>query len=193
MDTLPKILAFAGSTRTDSFNKKLVRIAAAGAEAAGVKTTVIDLRDFPMPLYDGDLEAASGLPEHAVKLRGLLMEHDGLLIAAPEYNGSISAVLKNAIDWTSRPWNDRPMIEAYAGKTAAILSASPSPLGGLRGLVPLRMLLGNIMVTVLPNQFTVGGAMDAFDEHGNLKDAKTQAAAEGIGAVLASALLKLKK
>lgn len=99
----PRILTFAGSTRTDFYNKKLVRIAAAGAKAAGAEVTCLDLRDIPLPLFDEDLEAAEGLPASARQLKDLLLAHDGLLIASPEYNSSISAVLKNAIDWASRP------------------------------------------------------------------------------------------
>src|SRR4051812_15650015 len=99
----PRILAFAGSTRSDSLNKKLVRIAADGARAAGAEVTLVDLRELPMPIYDGDLEAAESLPENAMKLRTLMMSHQGLLISSPEYNSSFSAVLKNAIDWVSRP------------------------------------------------------------------------------------------
>src|SRR4051794_3544661 len=98
----PKILAFAGSTRTASFNKQVVQIAAEGARAAGAQVEIIDLRDLPMPLFDQDLEAAEGLPENAKKFKALLRSSDALLIASPEYNSSISAVLKNAIDWASR-------------------------------------------------------------------------------------------
>lgn len=98
MPDTPKILAFAGSTRTDSFNKKLVRIAAQGATAAGADATFVDLRDFPLPLFDEDLEARDGLPATARQFKDLLLAHDGLLIASPEYNSSFTAVLKNAID-----------------------------------------------------------------------------------------------
>src|SRR5919198_2770214 len=98
----PKILAFAGSTRTESFNKKLVRVAVAGARAAGAEVTLIDLRDFPMPLYDGDLEAKEGLPANARKVKDLFLAHQGLLLSCPEYNSSITGVLKNTIDWVSR-------------------------------------------------------------------------------------------
>jgi chromate reductase, NAD(P)H dehydrogenase (quinone) len=103
MSTTPRILALAGSTRRDSFNKRLVRIAARGAEAAGAEVTIIDLRDFPLPLFDEDLEREQGPPEAATRLKRLLVGHDGLLIASPEYNSSITAVLKNALDWASRP------------------------------------------------------------------------------------------
>src|SRR5438093_295997 len=119
-----KILAFAGSTRTDSFNKKLVHVAAEGARAAAAEVTFIDLRDFSLPLYDGDLEAASGLPENAKKLKQLMIAHHGFLISAPEYNSSISGVLKNAIDWASRAErDDEPPLICFRGKTVALISA----------------------------------------------------------------------
>ena len=127
-----KILAFAGSTRTDSYNKKLVKIAAEGARAEGAEVTLIDLRDFPMPLFDGDLEAASGLPEHAKRLKRLMIGHHGLLISTPEYNSSITGVLKNAIDWASREeTDDEPPLVCFRGKTAALVSASPGRIRGV--------------------------------------------------------------
>lgn len=98
----PRILAFAGSARKDSLNKRLVKIAAAGAVKAGAHVTILDLKNYPMPLYDGDLEAAEGLPPNAAVVRQLMLEHNGFLIASPEYNGSVSPLLKNVIDWTSR-------------------------------------------------------------------------------------------
>ncbi len=103
MTYTPKILAFAGSTRIDSYNKKLVKIAAAGARAAGSEVTYLDLRDIPMPLYDEDLEAQAGIPANVRSFKDLMVAHQGLLIASPEYNSSLSGVLKNAIDWASRP------------------------------------------------------------------------------------------
>src|SRR5688572_20474350 len=121
----PHVLAFAGSTRSESFNKQLVRLAAEDARAAGAEVTVIDLRDLPLPLFDEDLETENGLPENAKKLKALLREHDGFLIASPEYNSSISSVLKNAIDWASRPESDdEPPLVAFRGKVAALMSAS---------------------------------------------------------------------
>lgn len=187
----PKIIAFAGSTRHGSFNKKLLRIAAQGARAAGVEVSVIDLADFPMPLYDGDLEAAHGLPENARKFKALLLEHQGMLIASPEYNSSITGVLKNAIDWASRAEPGEPPLACFAGKTAAIMSASPGALGGLRGLVHLRAILGNIRVLVLPDQVAIVKADAAFDASGNLIDPKQQQAVEALGAKLAAILRKL--
>ena len=113
--TTPRILAFAGSLRKDSYNKKLVQIAVQGARRAGAEVTYIDLKDYPLPIYDGDLEAATGIPENGQKLKKLFLDHDGLLLSAPEYNSSITAVLKNVIDWVfaapfpaKRPWAASP-------------------------------------------------------------------------------------
>lgn len=186
-----RILVFAGSTRRDSFNKKLARLAARSAEVAGTKVTLIDLRDFPMPLYDGDLEASEGQPEAARRLKQQFLQHDGLLISAPEYNSSITAVLKNSIDWISRPVSGEPPLVAFRGKVAALVSASPGALGGLRGLVHLRSILGNIGVLVLPDQVAIVHAHEAFDEAGNLKDAKQQAAIESLTRALVETVRKL--
>jgi NAD(P)H-dependent FMN reductase len=187
-----KILAFAGSTRKESFNKKLVRIAARSAEAAGASVTLLDLRDYPMPLYDGDLEAAEGLPEHARRLKQTMIEHDGFLISSPEYNSSITGVLKNSIDWVSRPAAGEPSLVAFKGKVAMLMSASPGALGGLRGLVHVRAILGNIGVLVLPEQVAISKANDAFGPDGALKDATQQANIEKLGQALADVLKKLR-
>jgi len=188
----PKILAFAGSTRAGSFNKQLIKIAAEGARSAGAHVTLIDLRDFAMPLYDGDLETESGLPENAKKFKNLLREHDGFLISSPEYNSSISAVLKNAIDWASRAESDdEPPLVAFRGKVAALMSASPGGLGGLRGLVHLRSILGNIGIIVLPDQVSISSAHESFDEAGKLKDARKAKQVADIGAGLSKVLAQL--
>lgn len=186
-----RILAFAGSARAGSFNKRLVRIAARGAEKAGAGCTVVDLRDYPMPLYDADLESAEGLPEHARRLRELLMTHQGLLISSPENNSSLSALLKNTIDWATRNADGEGDLSGFSGKVAGLLSASPGGLGGLRGLVHLRAILGNIGCLVVPEQFALRGAHKAFDEEGGLSDPKQAAQAEAVGAAVARIVLKL--
>ena len=128
---------------------------------------MIDLAEFDMPIYNGDIEAATGLPENAKRLKQLFVEHDGFFIASPEYNSSIPALLKNALDWISRPHTENePGLWAFQGKIAAIGSVAPGALGGLRGLVPLRMMLGNIGVTVVPSQVAVPNGFTAFDESG---------------------------
>jgi NAD(P)H-dependent FMN reductase len=188
----PRILAFAGSTREASYNKRVVRIAVVGARAAGADVTLVDLRDFPMPLYDADLQAREGLPPNARAFKALILANEGLLIASPEYNTSVSGVLKNAIDWSSRQEPGEEPLAAFAGKVAALMSASPGALGGLRGLIHLRAILGGIKVLVLPDQVAVMRAREAFAEDGSLKDAKQQAAVERLGAVLAATLVKLR-
>jgi NAD(P)H-dependent FMN reductase len=187
----PKILAFAGSTRKESFNKKLVRIAADAARNAGAQVTLLDLRDIPMPLYDGDLEAEQGIPENGKKFKVLLLAHDGLLIAAPEYNSGISGVLKNAVDWASRPVVGEPPLACFAGKVATLMSASPGALGGLRGLVVVRSLLSNMGTIVLPTQVAVPQAHNAFGSDGKLKDPKQQDSIESLGRDLVGFLIKL--
>lgn len=192
MPYAPRILAFAGSTREASYNKRVVRIAVVGARAAGADVTLVDLRDFPMPLYDADLQAREGLPPNARAFKALMLANEGLLIASPEYNTSVSGVLKNAIDWSSRQEPGEEPLAAFAGKVAALMSASPGALGGLRGLIHLRAILGGIKVLVLPDQVAVMRAREAFAEDGSLKDAKQQAAVERLGAVLAATLVKLR-
>ena len=177
----PKILAFAGSTRTGSFNKQLVAVAAGAARAAGAEVTVVDLRDLALPLYDGDLEASKGLPEGAKRFKKLLIEHQGLLISSPEYNSSITGVLKNAIDWASRAeTDDETPLKAFKGKVATLMAASPGGFGGLRGLVHLRAILGNMGVIVLPDQLTIPSAHEAFDASGALKDERKRQQVEGL-------------
>lgn len=169
------ILAFSGSLRQDSFNHKLAAIAARGARGAGAQVTLIRLRDYPLPLFDEDLEKAKGMPENAVKLKKLFADHDALLIASPEYNGGISAALKNVIDWVSRATSkDEEPLSVLKGKRAAILAGSPGGLGGSRGLELLRKQLENIRIEVISRQVTIPKVHEVLDENGELKDAKLQ-------------------
>lgn len=182
-----KVLVFAGSTRTDSFHKKLAGAAFKALRRAGVPATLADLRDYAMPLYDGDVEAAWGLPERAKAFKELVREHDALVIASPEYNGSFPALLKNTIDWISRPEPGEAHLAALRGKTAAILSTSPGPGGGRRGLRHLRELLEMIGINVIPGQLALPRASEAFDAAGNLARPEDQAALESLVAGLADA------
>ncbi len=168
----PRILAFAGSSRRGSLNVRLLEVAAARARELGAEVTVADLRSLDLPLYDGDAEAEGGLPDGARRWKELLGAHDGLLLACPEYNGSLTPLLKNAIDWASRPLPGEAPLAAFRGKVAALVAASPGALGGLRGLVVVRALLGNIGVHVVPEQFALGTAHQAFDEAGKLTAAR---------------------
>ena len=186
-----RVLAFSGSLRRQSFNQKLVRIAARGAEQAGAAVRTISLADYPLPVLNEDDEQATGLPANARKLKDLFLDADALLIASPEYNSSLSAALKNLIDWVSRPVPGEAPLGCFAGKTASLLAASPGALGGLRGLVHIRAILSSIKVTVLPDQLAVAKAHEAFDEHSNLRDTTLQQAAMRIGETLARTTAKL--
>ena len=182
---VPKVLAFAGATRTESWNKKLVRVAVRAAEQAGGEVTLIDLRDYPMPLYDGDLERDHGLPPKARELKALMVATDAFLLSCPEYNSSISGVLKNTIDWISRPQPEETRYLAFKGKVAGLLSASPGNLGGVRALLTVRQVLTTVGVLVLPTQFALAHAASAFHEDGTLKDDGHRAA---VAAVVAEVL-----
>jgi NAD(P)H-dependent FMN reductase len=156
--------------RAGSWNKKLLALAADAAENAGAEVTRIDFADFNMPVYDGDLETAHGMPEPALRLRRHLEAHDGFLLASPEYNSSIPGPLKNAIDWVSRPIAGEPTLLAFRGKVGALFGASPGSLGAVRSLIVLRAILSHLGVLVLPEQMTLPAADRAFGPDGKLLD-----------------------
>lgn len=170
----------------------LVKIAAAGATKAGARVTYIDFRDLPLPIYDADIEKSEGIPENARRLKALVAENDGLLIASPEYNSSITPLLKNAIDWASRREPGEPPYAVFRGKLAAIMGASTGALGGVRGLLHLRLLLEHMRVMVIPEQKTIPRASDAFSAEGSLKDSASHEAVEAIGARLTQLIVKLR-
>ncbi len=163
-----RILAFAGSARRESFNKKLLAVAVAAVRRAGVEITRVDLNDLPMPLYHGDLEDEQGIPENALKLIALIREHAGLLIASPEYNSYFTPLLKNTIDWCTRADDD-----PFPGKIAAVISASPGQYGGVRSATHVRALLLHLGCHILPAQCNLSRAREAFDENGALKDPRS--------------------
>lgn len=167
-----KILAFAGSTREGSYNKKLVKNAVTMAEAAGAEVTYVDLRDYVFPLYDGDLEKNEGLPEKVKEFKTLMNSSDAFIISTPEYNGAISGILKNVIDWASRSAEGEETLQSFTGKVALVMSASPGALGGIRGLPIIRYILAGIGTLVIPSQVAFGKAADGFDEDGHIKDEK---------------------
>jgi len=186
-----KILALSGSTRAESFNRRLLDIAVAGARQAGAEVTVVDLGEYPMPLYNQDLEYSEGIPEAAVQLKRLMVEHQGLLIASPEYNGFPSPLLKNTFDWLSRKQAEHePPMFAFQHKIAAVVSASPGAGGGTRGLTILRIYLQNLGIMTLPGQVSLGQARQAFREDGRLHNDQMQKAAESLGADLFDILQK---
>lgn len=166
-----KLLIFAGSTRLDSFNRKLARVAAGMARTSGAEVTHIELADFDVPMYNADLEA-KGTPPDVMQLKQIMFEHPGWIICSPEYNGSYTALLKNTIDWVSSPvkgdpdWRDG--FKSFSGKVVGLLSASPGELGGLRSQGHLVPLLLNAQCWVAPKAFALSHAGDAFDAQGQL-------------------------
>ena len=163
-----RLLAFAGSLRAGSWNKKLITAAAGVAEAAGAEVTRIELNDYALPIYDGDIEAGEGIPANALTLKRMFLEHHGLLISTPEYNNSISPLLKNTIDWVSRPHDGNPAQHWYRGKVIGLMAASPGGRGGISGLHTTRQILSVLGAVVVPVQYGVGGAHNAFDDDGNI-------------------------
>jgi chromate reductase, NAD(P)H dehydrogenase (quinone) len=171
----PKILVFAGSIRSGSYNARLAALAAKELTQAEADVTLISLADYPMPLYDGNLEAASGPPENAFKLKRLMGLQHGVFIASPEYNASITPLLKNTLDWVSRvrEGKERPLA-AYKGRAFGLGAASNGTYGGMRSLMALRQVLElGCGALVIPDQVAVREAASAFDEEDNLKDERT--------------------
>lgn len=181
-----KLMAFAASTRKDAFSRKNLITLVAGARDAGVDVTVVDLADYSLPLYQGDEEAAHGMPEPAVQLLDLLSQHHGLLLATPEYNGFFPPLLKNTLDWMSRSDpSGQSGLRHFKGKVAGIVSSSPGALGGLRSLNACRQLLTNFGMLVIPEQVAVGNAAQVFDENGLMKDERLAGAVRNVGARVA--------
>ncbi len=191
-----RLLILSGSERAGSFNRSLARVAAAAARRDGCEVTEFDLRALALPVYDGDLEAASGVPPSALQLRDALHGADALLLVTPEYNAFPTPLVLNAFDWMSRIPATAPGgagLAATANMPAALLSASPGPLGGLRSMNLLRQYLqGAFAMIVVPQQFALGRAGDAFDAAGALKDAKSQQLVEGVLAALGDLSSALK-
>lgn len=192
---MARILVFAGSARRDSLNKKLAREAARLAREAGAEATFVDLDDYPIPLFHGDLEAAEGMPENARKLRALFLAHDALLVASPENNSSVTALLKNTIDWLSRDLGegrgDDSGLAPWRGKVAGLMAASPGAFGGVRGLPHLRQVLATLGVTVLGTQVAVPRAHEAFGDDGRLADERVAKSVRALAEAVARAAGKL--
>ncbi|MCW5689849.1 MAG: NAD(P)H-dependent oxidoreductase [Pseudolabrys sp.] len=170
----PKVLILAGSTRTGSHNVKLAALAAKELTLLDVDVTRISLQDYPLPLFDPDLEARSGAPANAVKLKQMFTAHQGVFIASPEYSASVTPLLKNAIDWVSRV-RERgdPLYAAFRHRAFAIASVSPEPSGGLHSLLALRQILEiGCGALVIPEQLAIAGVDEAFDELGNIADTR---------------------
>ena len=185
----PKILAFSGSLREYSYNKRVLKTAINGAEKAGAHVTYLDLRDYPLPVYDEDDEEQNGFHENARKLQALLVQHDGLLIASPEHNGSVSAALKNVIDWTSRKGDTYERSKVFTGKFAAILTAAPGSSGGVRSLVHLRGILTSVGVNVLAAEVAVPYVASKFEgDGGEMIDERMKQRLDTLGASLVAIL-----
>ena len=178
-----KILIFAGSTRQQSFNRRLARVAAEMAQSSGAQATLLELGELDIPMYNADLEAL-GTPADVRRLKQLMWEHPAWIVCTPEYNGSYTALLKNTIDWASSPvkgdavWNRGG--RSFEGKVVGLLSASPGALGGLRSLSHLSPLLRNLQCWVSPKQFALGTASQAFDAQGRLQDEAHRAGVQGV-------------
>ena len=186
MTTAPRILAFSGSARRESLNKKLLLVAVEAVRKAGAEVTLLDLNDYALPLYHGDLEDAEGLPANAGKLVELIKQHAGLLIASPEYNSMFTPLLKNTLDWCTRA-DDNP----FVGKVAAVVSASPGVFGGIRSQQLMRQLLLHLGCHVTPLYCTLAKAHEAFDEAGRLKDARSQKSVDALAGGLFQLVTKL--
>ena len=186
---MTRLLFFAGSTRERSLNKKLAALAHHIAEANGIEAVLIDLKDYPMPIYNGDLEAADGPPERARAFKALLGEYQGVFIATPEYNSSVPPLLKNALDWVTRVRaKGESGLEVFRTRVFAISGASPGYYGGMRSLMHLRQILGIGMgATVIPQQIALPRAMDAFEADGSLKDEAQQKLCKSVVEALAVA------
>jgi chromate reductase, NAD(P)H dehydrogenase (quinone) len=187
-----RLLCFAGSAREGSYNKKLARLAHLIAKANGVEAVFADLRDYPMPLYDGDLEAAEGPPERASAFKALLSEYQGVFIASPEYNSSVTPLLKNTLDWVTRVRaKGESGLEVFRTRVFALGGATPGNYGAMRSLLQLRQILGVGMgALVIPQQIAVPRAVNAFEEDGSLKDEGQQKLCTDVVEALAVAARK---
>jgi chromate reductase len=177
----PKILVFAGSTRTGAFSGKTADIAQKELALLGAEVTRISLADYPLPIVDQDLEAAEGIPENAYKLARLLIAHDGVLIATPEYNGSVPPLLKNALDWVSRIRTDNgKKVKPFDAKVMALCGSSNGRWGGIRAVQHLRQILTHMGVDLISPQCLVPDAGSAFDESGNFTEERSLKSMQGV-------------
>ena len=188
--TIAKILAFAGSTRKESWNRKVLAVAVAGARDAGAEVTLVNLADYPMPIYNADLHTADGVPAAMLELRKLMMSANGLLIASPEYNTSITPLLKNTIDWLSQEVNGESGNAPFEGKIGGLMGASNGAFGTIRALPHVSYIFSNLGVFMLP-VVAVPGVAKSFDEAGNMTNERTKKMLSGLGARLANTIVKL--
>jgi NAD(P)H-dependent FMN reductase len=185
-----RILSFAGSARRDSWNRKVLEVAVAGARDAGADVTLVNLGDYPMPIYNADWHAENGVPATALELRHLMMSANGLLIASPEYNTSITPLLKNTIDWLSQGVNGESGSAPFQGKVGGLMGASNGAFGTIRALPHVSHILANLGVLMLP-VVAVPSVAQAFDASGAMPDGRTRTMLSGLGARLAHTIVKL--
>jgi len=165
-----KILVIPGSLRTGSLNARLAATIAYEFSQAGAEVTRISLADFPLPIYDGDLQSKSGVPKNAVNLKRMMSAHHGVLIVTPEYNSSVPPLVKNTIDWVSRVQDGQQSRgQVFRERPFAIAAASEGRLGGTRALAALRLILSACHATVIPNQLALSFASEAYDDMDRLK------------------------
>lgn len=177
-DSPIRVALISGSLRDASYNTSLVRFV--GRSLEGVEVDEISLSDLDLPMFCEDLEA-EGFPERGLELKKRMIAADVILISSPEYNGSFSGALKNAIDWASRPREGEEVLACFKGKAGGLLAASPGALGGLRGLRHVRQVLTQLQMVVVPQEFALGAAHEAFDDEGNIKDERSAGMAVGVG------------
>lgn len=191
----PRIVVMAGSRRREALSRRVAAACVRALDAAGAEVERIELDDYPAPLYDGDLEAASGLPEAIVRLQRVLYASDGVLVVNPEYNGSLTPLLKNTLDWCSRPNPadpERSGGKVYAGRAAAVVGSSPGALGGMRVLFHIRDVLGYLGMQVIPQQLAVGKAGEAVGDDDRLRDAAQQDMLDKLAAALVDTARRLR-
>ena len=191
----PRIVVMAGSRRREALSRRVAAACVRALDAAGAEVERVELDDDPAPLYDGDLEAASGLPEAIVRLQRVLYASDGVLVVNPEYNGSLTPLLKNTLDWCSRPNPadpERSGGKVYAGRAAAVVGSSPGALGGMRVLFHIRDVLGYLGMQVIPQQLAVGKAGEAVGDDDRLRDAAQQDMLDKLAAALVDTARRLR-
>lgn len=185
-----RILAFAGSSRTGSWNRQVLEVAAAGAREAGAQVTVVNLGDYPMPIYNADWHLEHGVPPAMLELRALMMGSNGLLIASPEYNASITPLLKNTIDWLSQDVGGESGDAPFRGKVGGLMGASNGAFGTIRSLPHVSHILANLGVLMLPI-VAVPGVAKTFDATGAMTDARVKTRLTNLGAQLTSTITRL--
>ena len=191
----PRIVVMAGSRRREALSRRVAAACVRALDAAGAEVEPVELDDYPAPLYDGDLEAASGLPEAIVRLQRVLYASDGVLVVNPEYNGSLTPLLKNTLDWCSRPNPadpERSGGKVYAGRAAAVVGSSPGALGGMRVLFHIRDVLGYLGMQVIPQQLAVGKVGEAVGDDDRLRDAAQQDMLDKLAAALVDTARRLR-